>query len=288
MRLHEGTAVNDLVAVDLEPAQDLTEGQFRAQRFHLADLRGERQAVRMAGEDRPLTRVELGAVVAVVRQQVADVDGEPVHHAEAPVAEHRNAVAGQISLSEFRLLDLAASPRRHHDPSADFRNVLLVQDLAHTHEHVQEFDLAHTRVTANHGQGSALDAEVDRAGDDARGGALVGGRHLTDDAREHVLVNDDLQLLGSVVRPHREDVQVGLDLHHVIEDQREVFAVPDVQLDSAAGGAVEGQQAIAVIVADGDRGLRADFHPVALVFDFALIVRVADRSKDRGGIELLD
>src|SRR5579859_6521307 len=42
LRLRDGLTVHHLVAVNLQTAQDLAEGQLGAQRLNLADLRGER------------------------------------------------------------------------------------------------------------------------------------------------------------------------------------------------------------------------------------------------------
>src|SRR6266550_604553 len=288
LRLDQRLAVDHLVAVDLQTAQDLAEGEFRPQGLDLADLAGERQTVRMAGEERPLTRVEVRAVRTVIRKQVGDIDREAVDHAQPAVAQHGDAVAGQVGLTEFRLLDHAASPSRHHDPTTLFRDVLLVQDLAHTHQDVQKLDVGSTRVAAHDAQGRALHTEVHVAGDDTRGGTAVVGAHLAHDAVQNVLVAGDLKLLSGVIRPHRQDVEVRLDLHHIVENGREVLAVADVQLNAAAGRAVQVEKTVRLIVADGDGRLRADLDAIAVILDLAFVIRVADRSKDRGGVELLD
>ena len=136
--------------------------------------------------------------------------------------------------------------------------------------------MADAGVSADYGKRGPLDAQVQRASDDTGSRSLVGSGHLADDACENVAINRNLQLLRGVIRPHGQNVQIALNLHHVIEDQREILAVPDVQLNRAASRAIKPKQAVRVVVVDGDRGLRADFHPVALVLDFALVVRVAD------------
>ena len=258
MSLNKRTTIDHLISVNLEPTQDLTEGQFRTQRLDLADLRGERETVRMARKDRPLTGVILRAVVAVVRQQVRNVDRKPIDHSEAPVAEHRHTVARQIRLTEFRLLNHSASPSRHHNPPTDFRNILLVQDLTHTHQNVKKFDLTGASVAADNGERRALDAQVQRTCDHARGSALIGRSHLADDAGQYIRVNGNLQLLGRVIRPHAQDIQIALNFHDVIEDHGKVLAVPDVELHGAASRAIEPKQAVGVVVVDGDSRLRAD------------------------------
>src|ERR1019366_9730785 len=114
-------------------------------------------------------------------------------------------------------------------PAADLRDVLLVQDLAHTHEHVNKFHLTDARVSSYDRKGGAPDAEVQRSSNDAGGDTLVGGGHLADDAIEDVLVHDDLELLRRVIRPHGQNVQITLNFHHVVEDEREVLPVADIQ-----------------------------------------------------------
>src|SRR5207344_3237510 len=96
------------------------------------------------------------------------------------------------------------------------------------------------------------------------------------------------ELLRGVVRPHRQNVEVGLDLHDIVEDQAEVLANADVQLDRAAGRAVEAKQTVGLVVLDGDGGLGADFNPIAHILNFALVVGVRDRREDGGCVELLD
>ena len=100
-------------------------------------------------------------------------------------------------------------------------------------------------------------------------------------------VDRDLQLLRCVVRPHGQNVQIALNFHHVVEDQREVLAVADVQLHRATGRTIEAKQAVRVVVVDRDRRLRADLDAVALVLDLAFVVGVGDRRQHRAGVELL-
>ncbi len=242
----------------------------------------------MASENWPLARVEIRAVRTVVRQQVRDIERKAVHHAETPITEHRHAITRQVSLTKLGLLDLTASPSRHDDPTADFRNVLLVQDLTHTHEHVQEFHLTSARVTTHNRERRTLDTKVKRASKHTGSRTLVGRGHTIDDAIKHVLVNRDLQLLGSVVRPHGQDIQVRLNFHNVVQDQREVLARGNVEFHRATSRTVEAKQAVGVIRVDGDGRLRADFHTVALILNFAFVVRVADRSKDCAGVKLFN
>ena len=69
--LNERPTIDDLVPVNLQPAQDLPKRQLGAQGLNLADLRRKRQAMSMSSENWILARVELGTVRTVVRQQVA-------------------------------------------------------------------------------------------------------------------------------------------------------------------------------------------------------------------------
>src|SRR5579859_7655065 len=122
----------------------------------------------------------------------------------------------------------------------------------------------------------ALGAQVDGAGDGTGRRALVGRVHLAVDAAQDILVDGGLQLLRGVIRPHGKHVQIALNFHDVIEDQREIFAVPDVELNRATGRAVKREQAVGQVVADGDGRLGADLDAVALVFDLAFVVGVGD------------
>src|ERR1019366_9082113 len=149
------------------------------------------------------------------------------------------------------------------------------------------FHLTDARVSSYDRKGGAPDAEVQRSSNDAGGDTLVGGGHLADDAIEDVLVHDDLELLRRVIRPHGQNVQITLNFHHVVEDEREVLPVADIQLQGGARRAVEAEQAVGIVVVDRNGGLRADFHPVALVLDLALVVSVRDRGEHCGGVELL-
>ena len=228
--------------------------------------------------------------VALPGQQVRDVDREPVDHPQPTVPQHGDGITGQVSLPQFRLLDVAAGSRRHHHPAPGFRDVLLVQRLTETQQHVENADL-----TAPCGwlddsptTGVPLMPRLMVPPMMPGGIALVLGVRLTNDAAKHITIDHDLELLGGIVRPHRQEIEIALDLHHVVEDQREVFADADIELDDAAGRTVKAKQTVGLIVADGDGGLGADLDPVALVLDLAFVVGVRDRRQNGGGVELLD
>ena len=176
---------------------------------------------------------------------------------------------------------IASERRRHHHPAAVFRDVLLVQRLAQTQQHIEDARPDRRSVPAlPPSSGVPLMPRLRLPEIDAGSRTLVLGVRAADDAAEHIAIDHDLELLGRVVRPHRQQIEVGLDLHHVIEDQREVLADADVELDRTAGRAVEAEQTVRQIVADGDGGLGADLDPVALVLDLAFVVGVRDRRED--------
>jgi hypothetical protein len=116
----------------------------------------------------------------------------------------------------------------------------------------------------------------------------VGGVALREDAKEDSRIDDDLHLLRGVVAPDAHQVDVALDLHHVVEDRVEVFALVDVEIDDVRTGPVRRQSATRLVVADRDRRLGPDVDLVALVANFAFVVGVADRCQHGAGVELLD
>src|SRR5262245_7363050 len=91
--LGQRRAVQDVVAVDLETAQQLAERVLGAQRLDLVDLRRERQGMARPGEDHPLTCCESGSGPG--GEQIGHVYGEAVDHAETAIPEDRGAIARQ-------------------------------------------------------------------------------------------------------------------------------------------------------------------------------------------------
>ena len=77
-------------------------------------------------------------------------------------------------------------------------------------------------------------------------------------------------------------VEVGLHFHHVIEREVEVLALVDRQLDEVARRALDREGLVGLVVGDGDRRTLTDLDRVALIADFAFVVRVRDRTEDGG------
>jgi hypothetical protein len=160
-------------------------------------------------------------------------------------------------------------PHADDHPAALFRHVLLVQALPHAQQQVDQVDLTGRRAGADHRNRRALDAKVQVARNHACGGAFVLGVGLTDNATKHIAIDRDLKLLGCVVGPHRHDVEIGLDLHHVVENHAEVQTIADEEFDRAAGRTIEPKQTVRKIRPDRNRGLCPDFYSIAHILDFA-------------------
>jgi hypothetical protein len=273
-RFGERRPVNDLIPVHLQAAHDGAEGHFRPEGFHLRDLRGKRQAVGMARIHRGFTGRQ--TTDSAGGQEVGGVEREAVNHAEAAVPHHRHLVTRQVSLAQIRELQHRRSPSRDHDPTALLRDVLLVQRLTKTQQQVEDFDLTSGRRTRNQGERSARDAQIDDARDGAGSRAAIGSGSGMQDAGKNSRVDGDLQLLGSIVGPHGQVVEIALDVHHVVQDGIEILTLVDEQLDIRAGGTLQREGAVSQIVVDGDGGLRADLYAIALILDLAFVANTVD------------
>ena len=222
------------------------------------------------------------------RKQVGAVDGKAVDLTDTAVPHWRHGVTGQVRLTEIRELQLGDSPNWQYDPTAVFRDVLLVKHLAEAQDDVQNFRLTNSGGARDGNQRSAGYAKVDCLGDTASGCTLVTSGWGAKNTSKHIRVDGDLQLLRSVIRPQRQRIQIRLHVHDIVKDRVEVFAATDVQRDGRTFWAFQKQRTICTVVADCDRRLGADTHAVALVLDLALIVGIRDRRQDSRGVELLD
>ena len=163
--LRDCFVVQDLTAIDLQTAQDLTEGALGADRLDVGQLRGERQAVRMASEDRPLARRQTSG--DAVGQQVGGVDREPVDLSELAISQDLHAVARHKDFAQFRTLDLERRPSGHDDPAPRLGDILFIERLPQPQQNVDDFDLTRGGVATNRSDGSAGHAEVNVARDNA-------------------------------------------------------------------------------------------------------------------------
>ena len=117
---------------------------------------------------------------------------------------------------------------------------------------------------------------------------MFAGLACPEDILQNVGVNRDLHLLGRIIRPEGKIVDVRLFLDHVVQDGGEVLALVDGQLDRRPRWTLKRQIAVDQIVVDQQRRLGPDFDPIAVAFDLAFVVRVADRRQHRRGVELFD
>ena len=84
-RLSERLTVNDLVAVDLEAAEQRAERTLGTDRLQFRKLRGEGQTVSMTGVDDVFARRQTASRAR--RQQVGGVDREAINHTDAAIAQ---------------------------------------------------------------------------------------------------------------------------------------------------------------------------------------------------------
>src|SRR4029077_9566533 len=198
--LRQCLPVQDLVAIDLQAAEQRAECHLGTQRLDLVDLRRKRQSMLGSRVEHPLASGQGGGSAG--RQQVRHVDRKPIDHAQPAVPEDRHAVAGQRRVAQFRHLDLAGNPRRDHHPATGLRDVLLVEHLPETHQQIDDLNLARRpgRVANDDILRRSGGTKIAVLGNGAGGGTLVPGIRLAKQTFQHLGIDNNLELLGGVVR----------------------------------------------------------------------------------------
>src|SRR4029077_736747 len=159
------------------------------------------------------------------------------------------------------------------------RNILLIERLPEAHQQIDDLNLAGGAggVASDDLQWRPGDTQIDVPRDIAGGRAAILGMRLTKQRKQDFAIDDNLELLGGVIRPDVHHVKIALNFVDVIENEIELLTFIDLHLDDVRGRALDFEQAVRPVILDGDRRLGADDDGVTLVLDLALVVRVADR-----------
>ena len=282
---HRGT-------VDVQAANQRTEVIGVLQALDLGDLRSERDGRLVASHDGMAlqrtsggsvgtgVRVHPGLAGSATRDQVGHVHGETVDHADLAVAQDAGGVTHELGLGQVRLHQDLTLGGGDDQPTIGLGHVGFVQHARQGGDALQD-------VGSGQRDGSCVGTEVVTTGDGTSGGTLVGGCALVEVRVQHVLINLDLHLHGSVVGEHVHQLGLGLQLQNVVHVHAEVLALVDDQLQRGRSRHFIGQVLTDGVAVDGDRGDRVDDHGVAHAGDVTLPVGVGDLAEHGGSIELL-
>jgi len=98
---HATGRVNNLVAIDLQAANAITEGRLKANRLSVGELRSEASELLVTSQAEALASV----TARTSGEEVRLIDREAVDHANLAVAQRRSRVTSEVRELQIRLLE---------------------------------------------------------------------------------------------------------------------------------------------------------------------------------------